>query len=163
MMVIKKALLVILALLLIAIWLRNLALLVSEDTESVAAATIQKKTSLSSSPHDSVNEITFNFDAGRRDPFVRPRQRERTKVHSAPSTPDPKSAPSLRASLLGRVWDAKSPYIIVFDSMINQSRVFRVGDTLNGFLLARITASEVRWKSGKGRLLVWKNDYQIVQ
>lgn len=154
-MLLKRVMLIVLALVLVGVWLRNLFLLVPESAGSRRSfeAPIVSRSAITSTVKESDTE--FVYIAGERDPFEVP-QRKQPRAHRA-AGPSPAAAPvlSIRASRLGHVWTAKNPYVIVFDSLTGRSGLLCSGDTLNEFVLTRISRHEIRWKAPRGPAVVW--------
>lgn len=154
-MLLKRVLLIVLALALVGVWLRNLFLLVPEsDTgwRTVAAPSLSQARAAST-----VNggDSDFVYIVGARDPFDVPQRKQLRETRAAGPTPAAAPVLSIRASRLGHVWTAEHPFVVVFDSLTVRSCLLCPGDTLNGFVLRRITQHEIQWKAPRGPGLVW--------
>lgn len=153
---VKKLVLVSLAAILVVVWIRNYFLFVpvapSEQSPSVTnelrnQAVIATRFEVDSS-HTSRAAI--------RDPFSRPSRPQSSPTNTRISLQLSTPLETIRASLLGHVINSKLPYVVALDSSTGTSRLYRTGDSLNGFVLKSISRSEIIWKSSKGRKVVWK-------
>lgn len=145
----------VLALVLVGVWLRNLFLLVPESTADPIQTPSPGDAKFAGTLTAAARDTAFIYVPAERDPFAVPlEQRPRLTKTAGPSRPLP-DKPSIRASLLGHVWTAADPYIIVFDSLTSASRLLRPTDSLNGFTLTKISRNQIRWRSPKGPALVW--------
>ncbi len=157
-MLVKRVILVILALVLVGVWLRNLFLLVPESTADPIQTPSPGDAKFAGTLTSVTRDTAFIYVPAERDPFALPLEnRPQLTKTAGPSRPLP-ATPSIRASLLGHVWTAGDPYIIVFDSLTGASRLLRPSDSLNGFTLTRVSRHEIRWRSPKGPALVWTTE-----
>lgn len=154
-MLLKRVLLIILALALVGVWLRNLLLLVPEGVARRRTFEAPKVSQGTAAPTDKADDDDFVYIAGARDPFEVPQRKPLSTPRAAGSSPATAPVLLIRASRLGHVWTATNPYVIVFDSLTRRTSLLCPGDTLNGFILKRITQHEIQWKAPRGPGLVW--------
>ncbi len=154
-MLLKRVLLIVLALALVGVWLRNLFLLVPEGVARRRTFEAPKVSHWTAASTEEAGDDDFVYIAGARDPFEVPQRKQLRETRVAGPTPAAAPVRSIRASWLGHVWTAKNPYVVVFDSLTHRTSLLCPGDTLNGFILKRITQHEIQWKAPRGPGLVW--------
>ncbi len=152
----KRIVLGVLAILLIVVWIRNLLLLLPTKETVETTQTGGRAMRASVLPARGSDDIVFALDSNIRDPFLLPRTLPPKNATRTTPAPIPRPVESIRASLKGHVLNATQSYIVALDSLTGNIALYRIGDSLNGFHLNRITRSEIQWKSRKGRRLVWK-------
>jgi len=157
-MLLKRVLLIVLALVLVGVWLRNLFLLVPEDVARLKTSEAQKETQATAESTAKAGNDDFVFIAGKRDPFAVPQRKQSGAPRASGSLPAVAPVSLIQASRLGHVWTAKNPYVIVFDSLTGRNCLLCPGDTLNGFVLTQIRKNEIRWKGIRGPGLVWTTE-----
>lgn len=151
----RRILLGLLMLVLVAIWVRNLFLLLPEVDPSDSVQTASHSAEDSEALRSDRTGADFALDPDLRSPFAFQRP-EAPKPANVGVTPRPvHPVEPIRSSLIGCVFNAKQSHIVVLDSVSGLTEVLRTGDTLNGFVLTRITQNEIRWTSTKGRRIVW--------
>lgn len=151
----RRAVLGTLILVLIAIWVRNLFLLMPEvEVAARATTSVDSLLNTDASGHG-LADSTFTIDPGLRSPFAAAKLEQPRPARKLESSRAKPPIESIRSSLIGCVYSAQQPHIVVLDSATDRTVVLRAGDTLNGFVVTRIARSEVNWKSLKGRRLVW--------
>ncbi len=152
----KKFALGTLAVLLIAIWIRNLLLFVPATETDKMPEPQDLSAGAAMVTTEPQRDTAFILDPAVRDPFSLPNEPSPIKAAHAPTTQSRPPAESLHASLMGHVFNARQPCIVALDSLTGRARLFHAGDSLNGFVLSKIARSEIHWKSQKGRRIVWK-------
>jgi hypothetical protein len=151
----KGTLLVSLILALIAIWVRNLYLLMPEDRAAEQTHEAANSGGRLSASDASTRGSEFAIDRELRSPFATPQPPEPKSAVKTVSTKSAKLTESIRSSLIGCVYSTRQSHIVVVDSVSGNTGVLRTGDTLNGFVLMKIRPNEILWKSLKGRRVVW--------
>lgn len=156
--VLKKVLLATLAILLIAIWVRNLFMFVPASQSGGSTQTPNHVNSAARQLPEAGKDTLFSLDPNVRDPFEVPKSPQPKLVTATATVPVPRPVETIHASLKGHVFNAQQPYIVAFDSMTEMTSLYRTGDSLNGYVLEKIARSEILWRSQKGRRVVWKTD-----
>jgi hypothetical protein len=155
----KRLILTAMALLLVAIWTRNLLLfLPSRSTENVKIdrARLAPDSAVSLSP---AKGVEFTFSPTDRDPFAVPPRQEKLLAHKIPSQDKIAiQGATLHATLQGIVWENKSPCVVAFDSSTGTSSLYRLGDSLAQFRLVQVDKNKAVWKSRRGSKVVWTID-----
>lgn len=153
---VKRVLLAIAVIALVIIWSRNLLLFFPhQDNAKQSKATVTTSPSSEKSKTAVDRESTFVFAENVRDPFQIPRPRS-VSPDSAKRKPIPQPPPEPpHASLIGIVWNAKSPQVVVFDSVSNSSVILSERQSINGYQVRSISKSQVVLQSKRQRV-VWK-------
>jgi hypothetical protein len=161
--IVKRVLLGLAIMVLIVIWSRNLLLLFPHEDRVTSNNTVvqePKSSQKSQTKELSESDVAFNDDL--RDPFqipqTRPTQSDSTRKKSPP--PPPPEPP--HASLIGIVWNAKSPQAVVFDSLTNGSVILSERQSINGYQLRSISKTQVILQSKRQRV-VWKANEQATK
>lgn len=154
----KKALLAILAILLIAIWVRNLFMVVPSTQSDSSRQVPNRVHSGANQFSETARDTFFTLDPNIRDPFDLPKRPQPKSATATVAVPVKQPVEAIQASLKGHVFNAQESYIVAFDSVSNATSLYRTGDTLNGFMLKKIAPSEIVWRSQKGRRVVWKTN-----
>ena len=153
---VKRILLAIAAVALIIIWSRNLLLFFPHQDNAKQSKAVVTTSTPSDNPRAGVGrESTFVFADDVRDPFQIP-QPKTVSSDSAKrkSIPQPPPEPP-HASLIGIVWNTKSPQVVVFDSVSNASVILSERQSINGFQIRSISKTQVVLQS-KRQKVVWK-------
>ncbi len=152
----KQVLLSALTLVLVAIWIRNLMLLLPEEQSADSQTRDFHQTGDTTGSSAVKRAIQFSFVSTDRDPFAMPaKQSTASRKRALQDRPVP-HVESLHASLQGFVWEKKAPCVIVFDSTLSKSALYRHGDSLGGYRLVQVTKDKAVWKSKAGRKIVWE-------
>jgi hypothetical protein len=153
---VKRILLAIAAVALIIIWSRNLLLFFPHQEDVKPNATVVTTSMPSEKSRAAVDrETTFVFADDLRDPFQIP-QPQSVPSDDAKRKPIPQPPPEPpRASLIGIVWNAKLPQVVVFDSVSNGSVILSERQSINGYQVRSISKSQVVLQS-KRQKVVWK-------
>lgn len=154
----KKIMLGALALVLVAIWVRNFFLFVPAARIKETHDVTNQRYVGSVKTSETSSEVSFSLDEDFRDPFSLPKKSQPKVTTPSRTAQVLRPVETIRASLLGHVLNSQQPYIVVFDSVTSQSNLLRTGDSLNGFTLKKISRSEVQWTTRKGRRIVWNID-----
>ncbi len=154
----KKILLAVAGLALIAIWSRNLLLFFPRHQEKDRRATSSTMPT-SSHPYnsDTEPESLFVFADGIRDPFQVPSLRPASADTVKRRRPKPPPPEPPHAALIGIVWNAKAPHVVVYDSLTNASVILKLKEWINGYQVRTIEKKRVTLRSNR-QLFVWETD-----
>jgi hypothetical protein len=153
---IKRILLAIAAFALVIIWSRNLLLFFPRQEDVKPNTDVVTTSSPSAKPRTAVDrESTFVFANDVRDPFQKPQPKAvPSDGAKRKSIPQPPPEPP-HASLIGIVWNVRSPQVVVFDSVSNSSVILSERQSINGYQVRSISKSQVVLQSKRLRI-VWK-------
>lgn len=154
----RKGTLGFLVIILVAIWIRNLLLLAPTPAveNTVRASGGPTQVTIAADRH--LEDTVFSLDRNIRDPFLMPRSPvPKSSVRNTPLE-SPRPVESIRAALMGQIFNARTSYVVVYDSATAITGLYRTGDSLNGFVLIKITRSSIHWNSQRGRRVVWKTN-----
>lgn len=153
---VKRILLGLAVVALVIIWSRNLLLFFPHEENAkpneVTAATLVPSEKLKIAVN---SESTFVFAENVRDPFQIPRARSTVSDNNRKKLPPPPPPEPPHASLIGIVWNAKSPQVVVFDSLTNGSVILSERQSINGYQIRSISKTQVVLQSKRQRV-VWK-------
>ncbi len=152
----KRIVLGVLAVLLIGIWIRNLLLLVPTNETGETPEVPGTAAGVSDLPAFGFEDTAFTLDPNIRDPFLLPRNQLPKNSSRSTIVQVARPVESIRASLKGHVFSNAQSYVLAIDSLTGRIALYRVGDSLNGFYLDRISRTDIQWKTKRGHRLVWK-------
>lgn len=154
--VVKRILLGVAIMVLVIIWSRNLLLFFPHE-EKVKSDKLTSTPVASSERIEATNhsESKFVFADDVRDPFQIPRPKSTSSESAkkkllAPPPPEPP-----HASLIGIVWNTKSPQVVVFDSLTHGSVILCERQSINGYQIRSISKTQVVMQYKRQRI-VWK-------
>jgi hypothetical protein len=154
--IVKRVLLGVAVMVLIAIWSRNLLLLFPhEDRVTSSNTVVQEPKSSQTSQAKDVSQSAVAFTDDLRDPFQIPQAKLTLPDSGRRKSPPPPPPEPPHASLIGIVWNATSPQAVVFDSLTNGSVILSERQLINGYQIRSITKTQVVLQSKRQRV-VWK-------
>ncbi|GEM_PF-5120393 len=153
--IVKRMLLAIAIVVLVIIWSRNLLLFFPGKTEGAQKATAPTPSSSTVAKATADCDSLFVFRDDVRDPFQIPQPKRTAADSTRRKAPPPPPPEPPHASLIGIVWNAESPQVVVFDSIVGASVILTERQSINGYQVRSISKDQVILQSKRQRV-VWK-------